>query len=150
MPAPLAPIVYAGGMAVARYVAKHGIKKAAQKYGQAAVKRINKRNATSAAARAAAVSGEGAAVRAVNNRRNSGTTRKQRRDEFKKAKKAANRKPADPLKETVVKSVDTALNRAAKGKVANDFREARLKKRRAAAAKKAQKATRAKAPKRNR
>ena len=62
MPAPLAPIAYAGGVAVARYVAKHGVKKAAEKYGKAALKRVaTKKTAKSAATKSAIISGEGAA-----------------------------------------------------------------------------------------
>ena len=70
MPGPLAIAAYQGGAAVARYVAKHGAKKAAEKYGKAALKKVaTKKAAGNAAARTALVSGEGAAVKAVNKRR---------------------------------------------------------------------------------
>ena len=70
MPGPLAIAAYQGGAAVVRYVAKHGAKKAAEKYGKAALKKVaTKKAAGNAAARTALVSGEGAAVKAVNNRR---------------------------------------------------------------------------------
>ena len=70
MPGPLAIAVYQGGAAVARYVTKHGAKKAAEKYGKAALKKVaTKKAAGNAAAKTALVSGEGAAVKAVNNRR---------------------------------------------------------------------------------
>ncbi len=79
MPGPLAIAAYQGGAAVARYVAKHGAKKAAEKYGKAALKKVaTKKAAGNAAARTALVSGEGAAVKAVNNRRAKGKSGKKK------------------------------------------------------------------------
>lgn len=72
MPGPLAIAAYQGGAAVARYVARHGVKKAAEKYGKQAVKKIaTKETAKSAATKGAIASGEGATARAVSNRRKS-------------------------------------------------------------------------------
>lgn len=82
MPGPLAIAAYKGGAAVARYVAKHGAKKAAEKYGKAALKKVaTKKAAGNAAARTALVSGEGAAVKAVNKRRSKAKSGKKKMSE---------------------------------------------------------------------
>ena len=134
MPGPLAVAAYQGGAAVARYVAKHGVKKATEKYGKAALKKVaSKKTAKSAATKAALVSGEGAAVRAV---------QKQRAKPKVKAKAKAKARPrkkvdlSDPFLNVAADSANKAIDRGVKGKMVNDARERR---KRVTAAKKAAK-----------
>jgi hypothetical protein len=110
MPGPLAVAAYQGGAAVARYVAKHGVKKAAQKYGKAAVKKTaTKGNAV----KGAVVAGEGTAVKAVNSRR---------------SKAKAGKKKISETRANVLAVAETKVHesgqRAAKQKADYDRREA--------------------------
>jgi len=117
MPAPLAIAAYQGGAAVARYVATHGVKKAAEKYGKAALKKVaTKKAAGSAAIRTALVSGEGAAVKAVNNRRAKANPGKKKVDENK-----AN------LVATAEQKTQESFHRAAKQKADEKRRKAAKK-----------------------
>jgi phage protein D len=114
MPGPLAIAAYQGGAAVARYVTKHGVKKAVEKYGKAALKKVaTKKAAGNAAARTALVSGEGAAVKAVNNRR----------AKAKPGKKKMSESRAN-LTRVAEEKAHTASYRAAKQKADYERREA--------------------------
>lgn len=152
MPGPLAVAAYQGGATVARYVAKHGVKKATEKYGKAALKKVaSKETAKSAATKTAMASGEGAAVRAVNNRRNTSTKRKKTGDDIltkgmtkaqkaayfrKEARRKSSQQANASMKNAAAKATHDAASRGVRGKVMNDQRE---KRKRVADAKKAAK-----------
>lgn len=125
MPGLLAVAAYQGGAAVARYVAKHGVKKATEKYGKAALKKVaSKKTAKSAATKAALVTGEGAAVKAV----------KSRQSNKPKARRKSDGREA--FESVASNATDKAIKSGAKAKILQDQRE---KRKRLAAAKKAAK-----------